>query len=89
MFAVGYQVQVIGELDIFGNLLQNIDAEAFAALLDVCPSSLCRVAAETQRSRRQYVQMQPWIFGTSGLEMQEASACQISQHITIRFYGLP
>lgn len=48
MLAIGYQVQVIGELYVFGNFLQNIDAEAFAALLDVCPTSLCCVAAETQ-----------------------------------------
>lgn len=48
MLAIGYQVQVIGELHILCNLLQNIDAEAFAALLDVCPTSLCCVASETQ-----------------------------------------
>lgn len=48
MLAIGYQVQVIGELHILCNLLQNINAEAFAALLDVCPTSLCCVAAETQ-----------------------------------------
>lgn len=49
MLAIGYQVQVIGELHILCNLLQNINAEAFAALLDVCPTSLCCVASETQR----------------------------------------
>lgn len=46
MLAIGYQVQVIGELYILGNLFQNVDAEAFAALLDVCPTSLCCVAEE-------------------------------------------
>lgn len=46
MLAIGYQVQVIGELDVLCNLLQDIDAEAFAALLDVRSTSLCCVAAE-------------------------------------------
>ena len=40
MLAIGYQVKVIGELYIRGNLFQNVDAEAFAALLDICPPSL-------------------------------------------------
>lgn len=48
MLAIGYQVQVIGEPHVLCNLLQNIDAEAFAALLDVRPTSLCCVALETQ-----------------------------------------
>lgn len=48
MLAIGYQVQVIGELDIFCNLLQDINAEAFAALLDVRSTSLCCVASGTQ-----------------------------------------
>lgn len=48
MLAIGYQVQVIGELDVLCDLLQDIDAEAFAALLDVRSTSLCRVAAGTQ-----------------------------------------
>lgn len=52
MLAIGYQVQVIGELDILCNLLQNVDAEAFAALLDVRPTSLCCVAVETQNEKR-------------------------------------
>lgn len=52
MLAIGYQVQVIGELDILCNLLQNVDAEAFAALLDVRPTSLCCVAAETQNEKK-------------------------------------
>lgn len=50
MLAIGYQVQVIGELHILCDLLQNIDAEAFAALFDVGPTSLCCVAAETQEN---------------------------------------
>lgn len=48
MFAIGYQVQVIGELHILCDLLQNVDAEAFAALFDVSPTSLSRIASETQ-----------------------------------------
>lgn len=48
MLAIGYQVQVIGEPHVLCNLFQNVDAEAFAALLDVRPTSLSRVAAETQ-----------------------------------------
>lgn len=48
MLAIGYQVQVIGEPDILCNLLQNIYAEAFAAFLDVCPTSLCCVTSKTQ-----------------------------------------
>lgn len=49
MLAIGYQVQVIGEPHVLCNLFQNVDAEAFAALLDVRPTSLSCVAAETQR----------------------------------------
>lgn len=48
MLAIGYQVQVIGEPHVLCNLFQNVDAEAFAALLDVRPTSLSCVAAETQ-----------------------------------------
>lgn len=50
MLAIGYQVQVIGEPHVLCNLFQNVDAEAFAALLDVRPTSLSRIAAETQSS---------------------------------------
>lgn len=49
MLAIGYQVQVIGEPHVLCNLFQNVDAEAFAALLDVRPTSLSCVAAETER----------------------------------------
>lgn len=35
MFSVGDQVQVVGKLNVPGYLLQDIDAEALAALLDV------------------------------------------------------
>lgn len=52
MLAIGYQVQVIGELDVLCNLLQDIDAEAFTALFDVRSTSLCCVAAETQTNTR-------------------------------------
>lgn len=31
VFAVGDQVQVVGELDVAGKFLQDVDAEAFAA----------------------------------------------------------
>lgn len=48
VFAIGHQVEVVGELDILGDLFQNVDAEALAALLDVRPSSLGCVAAGTQ-----------------------------------------
>lgn len=41
MFAIGYQVQVIGELDVLCDLFQNVDAEAFAAFFDVRPTGLC------------------------------------------------
>lgn len=49
MLAIGYQVQVIGEPHVLCNLFQNVDAEAFAALLDVRPTSLSCVAAETTK----------------------------------------
>lgn len=52
MLAIGYQVQVIGELDVLCDLLQDINAEAFAALLDVRSTSLCCVAAGTQINTR-------------------------------------
>lgn len=48
MLAIGYQVQVIGELDVLCDLLQNINAKTFAALLDVCSTSLSCVASGTQ-----------------------------------------
>ena len=35
MLAVGPQVEVIGELHMFGDLLEDVDAEALAAALDV------------------------------------------------------
>lgn len=47
MLAIGYQVQVIGEFDILCDLLQDVNAEAFAALLDVRSTSLCCVASGT------------------------------------------
>lgn len=37
MFAVGDQVEVVGELDRLGDLLQDVDTETFAAALDVNP----------------------------------------------------
>lgn len=54
MLAIGYQVQVIGELYILGNLLQNVDAEAFAALLDVRPTSLSRVAGRSKDTEEKH-----------------------------------
>lgn len=51
MLAIGNQVQVIGELHILGYLFQNVDAETFAALLDIRPTSLGRVAAEAQNTK--------------------------------------
>lgn len=50
MLAIGHQVQVISELDILGNFFQNVNAEAFAALLDVRPTSLCCVATDTEKT---------------------------------------
>lgn len=50
MLSIGYQVQVIGELDVLGNLFQDINAETFAAFLDVGPTRLCRVAAENTKT---------------------------------------
>lgn len=35
MFSVGDQVEVVGELDVPRYLLQNVNAETFAALLNV------------------------------------------------------
>lgn len=35
MFSIGDQVEVVGELDVPRYLLQNINAETFAALLNV------------------------------------------------------
>lgn len=43
---VGHQIKVIGELHIPSNFLEYVDAEAFAALFDVCSSSLGGVADE-------------------------------------------
>jgi len=35
VFPIRHQVQVVGELDVPGDLLQNVNAETFAALLNV------------------------------------------------------
>jgi hypothetical protein len=35
VLSVGDQVEVIGELDLLGNLLQDVDAESFTAALGV------------------------------------------------------
>lgn len=37
VLAVGDQVQVVRELDRLGDLLQDVDAETFAAALDINP----------------------------------------------------
>ena len=42
--AVDHQVQVVGELDVPGDPLQDVDAETLAALFDVGPTSLGGVA---------------------------------------------
>lgn len=63
MLAIGYQVQVIGEPHVLCNLFQNVDAEAFAALLDVRPTSLSCVAAET--TKRQTHCERPGSVGTT------------------------
>lgn len=63
MLAIGYQVQVIGEPHVLCNLFQNVDAEAFAALLDVRPTSLSCVAAET--TKRQTNCERPGSVGTT------------------------
>lgn len=39
MLPVGHQVKVIGELDVPGDLLEDVDAEALAAFFDVSSSS--------------------------------------------------
>lgn len=45
MLAIGHQVEVVGELHRLGQLLQDVDAEAFAAQLGV---GVCEaIAAET------------------------------------------
>lgn len=51
MLAIGDQVQVVGKLDILGNLLQYIDAETFAALFDICPPSLCCVTTKKKQEQ--------------------------------------
>lgn len=35
MFAIGYQIKVISELNKLGDFLENIDTKTFAAFLDV------------------------------------------------------
>jgi len=37
MFSISDQIKVIGKFDRLGNLLQDVDAEAFTAALDVDP----------------------------------------------------
>lgn len=49
VFSVGDQVEVVGELDVPGYLLQNINAEALAALLNVGASWCAVTATQTQK----------------------------------------
>lgn len=48
---VGNQVEVVGELDRLGDLLQDVDAEALAAALDVNPRLLGLVTAPVGQIR--------------------------------------
>lgn len=43
MFSIGHQVEVVGELDVLGDLLQDVDAETFTAALGVL-ARYCLVA---------------------------------------------
>lgn len=47
VFAVSDQVEVVGELDWLGDLLQDVNAETFTATLDVDPWLLCLITAQT------------------------------------------
>lgn len=54
MLPVGHQVQVVGELDVPGDLLEDVDAEALAALLDVGSSSFGGIAVEVEETNQRY-----------------------------------
>lgn len=43
VLAIGHQVEVIGELHVSGDLFEDVDAEALAALFDVGSSAFCGV----------------------------------------------
>lgn len=60
---VGHQVEVVGELDGLGEFLQDVDAEAFAALLHVLP--FLRDVAGGASGHRKKPQMCP---GPQGME---------------------
>lgn len=67
MLPVGHQVKVVGELDVPGDLFENVDAEALAALFDVGSSSFSGVAVgeeinsrERDRERADSSQSQSW-----------------------------
>lgn len=47
MFSIGDQVEVVGELDVPRYLLQNVNAETFAALLNVGTSRRAVAATHT------------------------------------------
>lgn len=51
MLPVGDQVKVVGELDRLGDLLQDVDAEALAAALDVNARLLGLIAAQVRQIR--------------------------------------
>lgn len=51
VFPVGDQVKVVGELDRLGDLLQDVDAEALAAALDVNARLLRLVTAQERQIR--------------------------------------
>lgn len=50
VLAVGHQVKVVGELDVPGDLFEDVDAEALAALLDVGSSSFSGIAVGEEMS---------------------------------------
>lgn len=41
---IGHQIKVVGELHVASDFLEDVDAEAFAALFNVRSSSHCGVA---------------------------------------------
>lgn len=44
VLSIGHQIKVVGELHISSDFFEYVYAEAFAALFNVRPSSLCGVA---------------------------------------------
>ena len=54
MLAVIHQVEVVGEFDVPGNLLQDVDTETLAALFDVGASHCCAVTVAHTHKKKQH-----------------------------------